>query len=300
MQALTCTSLILICCLTTGLAEKLSPARLLRLPETVNTVFIAETASTAFHEFERMADGRMAARSTSTISIGEKGAGKERAGDRKTPLGIYFVTGRIDTEKLHEKYGVAAFPLDYPNAWDRHNGRTGDGIWVHGMDRRRGDRPPLDTDGCIALPNDVLTGFASRFEANVTPVLITRQIQWIQPGELDALRVELESAVRRWAATLEAGEIGAHLALYGETFRHWEMDKTEWATLLADTIPARGNHTLTVRDLLLLADPSEDSLYLSRFELQIGEAGGDIEVMKRLFWRRAPDGRLLIVAEDAG
>lgn len=234
------------------------------------------------------------------MSIGENGDGKERAGDRKTPLGIYFITGQIDTEKLHEKYGATVYPLDYPNAWDRRQQRTGDGIWLHGFHRRHERRPPLDTDGCLALPNDVLTGLAGRIEANVTPVLIARELRWAEPGNIDALRADLESAAQLWATTLEVGKIDAHLALYDDDFRHWGMDKSEWATLLRDTVPARQIHTVTLSELLLLADPEEPDLYLSRFKLQIGEASGDIGVMKRLYWRRAPDGRLLIVAEDAG
>lgn len=234
------------------------------------------------------------------MSIGENGDGKQVAGDRKTPLGIYFITGRIDTEKLHEKYGATAYPLDYPNAWDRRHQRSGDGIWLHGFHRRREQRAPLDTDGCIAVPNDVLTSLAGRVEANTTPVLIARQLRWAEAGEINALRAELESSVQRWAATLEAGDIDAHLALYGDDFGHWGMSKTDWVTLLSNTLPGRGIQSVNVDDLLLLADPSEESLYLSRFELKIGEADGDIEVMKRLYWRRAPDGRLLIVAEDAG
>ena len=39
-------------------------------------------------------------------------------------------------EIQHDKYGVAAYPLDYPNAWDRFNERTGYGIWLHGVDHK--------------------------------------------------------------------------------------------------------------------------------------------------------------------
>lgn len=70
--------------------------------------------------------------------------------------------------------------------------------------------------------------------------------------------------------------------------------------LLAVTIPRRVIQSVSVQDLLLLGDPAEDNLYLSRFALRIAEASGDIELINRLCWRRAPDGRLPIVAEDAG
>jgi murein L,D-transpeptidase YafK len=113
-------------------------------------VFIAETSTSAFHRFDRAGDGVVKVRQD-YMSIGKGGTGKKRAGDQRTPLGIYFVTEQLDTSRLHDKYGVTAFPLDYPNAWDRRLGRTGDGIWVHGVDPEGGTRPPLDTSRVLPL-----------------------------------------------------------------------------------------------------------------------------------------------------
>ena len=62
------------------------------------------------------------------MSIGQEGPGKQSSGDKRTPLGVYFVTEQLDTSKLHEKYGVTAFVLDYPNVWDLRSRRSGDGI----------------------------------------------------------------------------------------------------------------------------------------------------------------------------
>src|SRR5210317_641851 len=113
-------------------AETGLPAALLRIPESTHTLFLAETSSNQFHRFDR--DGDSVVHSGSYyMSIGRNGAGKLRSGDRKTPLGVYFVTEQLDTSRMHEKYGVTAFPLDYPNAWDRLGGRDGYGIWIHGV-----------------------------------------------------------------------------------------------------------------------------------------------------------------------
>ena len=145
------------------------------------------------------------------MSIGQGGTGKERAGDRRTPLGVYFVTEQLDTTRLHDKYGVTAFPLDYPNAWDRRLGRTGDGIWVHGVDPQGGTRPPLDTDGCIALPNERLLALQPSFTVNITPVLIATELVWDEPGPVAARRAALEQAVKYWADSLEQGDMYAWL-----------------------------------------------------------------------------------------
>jgi len=276
------------------------PAWLLRLPESTPTVFVAETSQSAFHRFDRTANGVTRLRQE-YMSIGQAGVGKQRTGDQRTPLGIYFVTEQLDTSRLHEKYGVTAFPLDYPNAWDRRLGRTGDGIWVHGVDANGGVRPPLDTDGCLALPNDRLRALEDLFTPNVTPVLIARELAWSEAGTVAALRVALERAVTGWAKSLEKGDMVTWLDYYDESFEHWGMSKPEWAAFSLQTTARRPIESVTVSDLLLLGDPAEEGLYLSRFRLEVTEAdAGSVVSMRRMYWRRSESGAFRIVVEDSG
>lgn len=280
-------------------ADERVPAHLLRLPESVGTAFITETSTSTFHRFDNR-NGQPEYIGQSYISIGQNGDGKRMSGDRRTPLGIYFVTEQRDMSRMHEKYGVTAFVLDYPNVLDKQSGKTGDGIWIHGVDARGGKRPPRDTDGCIALPNDKLAAMATLFRSNTTPVLVGRELKWSDPAELEALRLALEAAVTAWAASLGRGDMQAHLALYSEDFHHWTMNKPEWSLLVRETLGQRPITDVTVSELLLLADPNDEGLYLSRFGLMIIEGNQTFESTKRLYWRRAASGTLLIVAEDAG
>jgi len=284
----------------TSVAAEPVLAWVLRLPESTPTVFVAETSSSAFHRFDRAGLGVVKVRQD-YMSIGQGGIGKESSGDRRTPLGIYFVTEQLDTTRLHDKYGVTAFVLDYPNAWDRRLGRTGDGIWVHGVDPRGGARPPLDTDGCIALPNARLLALEQSFKANVTPVLIATELAWAEPATVAELRAALENAVMRWADDLEQGDMYAWLDSYDDAFQHWGMNKEEWSAFSLEAVGRRPITGVSVSDLLLLADPAEKGLYLSRFRLEIGE-GESRKVIsrRRMVWRRGESGAFRIVAEDAG
>jgi hypothetical protein len=276
------------------------PEWLIRLPETTPVVFIAETAASAFHRFDRAGDSVKKVRQD-YMSIGQGGVGKRVAGDQRTPLGVYFVIEQLDTTRLHEKYGVTAFPLDYPNAWDRRHGRTGDGIWIHGVDPRGGVRPPLDTDGCIALPNERLASLEQSFEPNVTPVLIARHMSLTDPAAIAEVRDSLEKAIARWARGLEQGDMYTYLDAYDDSFRHWGMNKDEWSAFSMETVGHRPISRVKVSDLLLLGDPVEPGLYLSRFRLEIEEEGaGNLISMRRIYWRRSESGAYRIVAEDSG
>ncbi len=54
---------------------------------------------------------------------------KLRTGDRQSPEGFYFVSpGRLNpASRFH-----LSFDLGFPNAYDRHHGRTGSALMVHG------------------------------------------------------------------------------------------------------------------------------------------------------------------------
>ncbi|MEL7184925.1 MAG: L,D-transpeptidase family protein [Pseudomonadota bacterium] len=282
-----------------AVAETGMPAWLIRLPESVPSAFVAETAESTFHRYERV-DGNIELAASFYMSVGKKGWGKERVGDQRTPIGTYIVTEQLDTERLHEKYGITAYVLDYPNAWDRRLLRTGDGIWVHGVDRRGGRRPPLDTDGCIALPNEDLEKLAGQFEDGVTPVIIAERIDRVSQADLDALGDELAAAIATWAQSIADGDMHTYLSYYHEDFERWGMGRDEWASFRLQTLGTTPIEDVAVRDLLLLGYPGETDLYLSRFQKVVTEDEAVKETVQRIYWRRDAHGALKIVAEDNG
>jgi hypothetical protein len=68
-----------------------------------------------------------------------------------------------------------------------------------------------------------------------------------------------------------------------------------------ETVGHRPISRVEVRDLLLLGDPVEPGLYLSRFRLEIEEEGArSVISVRRIYWRRSGSGAFRIVAEDGG
>jgi murein L,D-transpeptidase YafK len=275
------------------------PAYLLEMPDSVSDILIADTASATLRRFIHSGD-YIVEKDQRYMSIGLNGTGKERAWDRKTPLGVYFITESLDTSKLHDKYGVAAYPLDYPNAWDRQKQRTGSGIWLHGVDHNNPDRPPLDTDGCLALRNEELSLLADALEPLVTPVIVAREVMWATPDELEHTRLEFRLVLDTWKNSLASGDLNTYLSLYADEFQYRQMDKDEWSSYRLAVFESRRLEDVTISDVMLLADPEEPDLYLSRFTQVLLTDAGPVTTTKRIYWRRKDADRWEIVSEDSG
>ena len=101
------------------------------------------------------------------ISGGKNGAEKEREGDQKTPIGVYTITSTMPKEKLSDFYGSGAFPLNFPNEWDKRLGKTGSGIWIHGTPSSTYSRPPRASDGCVVLTNEDFAAISKYVEASI-------------------------------------------------------------------------------------------------------------------------------------
>ena len=116
------------------------------------------------------------------VTVGQQGVGKEREGDRKTPLGVYRIQSEIPGAKLIDFYGPLALPLDYPNPMDRARAKTGSGIWVHGVPSDRYARPPLASDGCVVLANEDLLALRKYAKPGRTTVVVVPQTNWLSPA----------------------------------------------------------------------------------------------------------------------
>jgi hypothetical protein len=92
----------------------------------------------------------------------------------------------------------------------------------------------------------------------------------------------------------------AYLSLYDEGFERWGMQRSEWLAFSMQTLGRQRISSASASDLLLLGDPVEDELYLSRFRLSVDDGLRKTTSTKRLYWRRDESGNLKVVAEDSG
>jgi murein L,D-transpeptidase YafK len=92
------------------------------------------------------------------IALGQVAGAKREQGDKKTPEGRYFISGRNPHSRFH-----LSLQLSYPNAADLRRAQAagrapGGDIFIHGMPEDDTDGDPAVfyadwTDGCIAVGN---------------------------------------------------------------------------------------------------------------------------------------------------
>jgi hypothetical protein len=233
------------------------------------------------------------------MGIGRAGYLKTAEGDLRTPLGVYRVTRWIDDEALPELYGAGAFPVDYPNGWDRARGRTGHGIWIHGVPRAEYSRPPLSSEGCVTVSNAQIEELRGWIEIGATPVVAVERIRWLDQDRWRALRTELTGVVESWRRAWET-DAGGFRARYAADFVNGRHDDLEsWLDSRRQFEPGARSVRVEVRDLALLryGGAGEEDLWQASFLQRFVSDELDSEVRKEQLWRRGTGG-WEIVYED--
>ena len=204
------------------------PRDLLALAPAQTHAIVVDASRSRIYVYENSRDGpRLVADYYTTL--GKRGTDKLREGDQKTPIGVYHVTSSIPGSKLPDLYGWGAFPIDYPNEWDRRSAKTGYGIWLHGVPSENYARAPLSSDGCIALANDEIAELAKRVQPGVTPVLIAERIEWVTPETWRAERDRFLRGLDAWRADWESLELDRYLSHYDGDFRAGRTDLAAWS-----------------------------------------------------------------------
>lgn len=134
----------------------------------------------------------------SYISVGINGVGKDKEGDGKTPLGVYFIQRHLPGEGLPDLFGVGALTLNYPNAVDVMRKKTGSGIWLHGTPSAQYARAPESTDGCVVLSNPEMGRLLQMSDLRMTPVIIAEQIEWVNADQAGQTWDAFKPALDQW------------------------------------------------------------------------------------------------------
>ena len=190
------------------------PDQFLRLPPGTRHAIAIDTSRSRLYLFENGARAgdelpRLRLVSDFFITVGLHGVDKRVEGDKRTPLGVYHITGSHDPEALPDLYGTGALPLNYPNALDVQRGRTGSGIWLHGTPSVQFVRAPQASDGCVVLANPDLDRLLATVSPRQTPVVIARELVWVAPEAQREAVAAFDTTWRAWLLARERGDTDA-------------------------------------------------------------------------------------------
>lgn len=266
------------------------PGELLRIPASYTHVLVVDLSRSRLYLFsnwqsipEKVSDYY--------ITIGKEGTGKEQQGDKKTPVGLYHITGRLDGKILPPLYGFGALPLDYPNEWDQLHHRTGSGIWLHGTPLDTYSRPPRASDGCVVLTNPDFKILNQKMNIGY-PVILTQHIDWLTPNEWWRRREQMIQRIYQWRDdwTMRQGE--RILRHYSSHYQVGRMDDAAWNRF------TDGN--VSLMDPGLMEYPGDDSMMVVTWNGWQATGTGGRWVPMTQYWRFGEDSDWKIVFEPNG
>ncbi|MCC6210282.1 MAG: L,D-transpeptidase family protein [Burkholderiales bacterium] len=232
------------------------------------------------------------------VTLGKNGVEKTREGDQKTPIGVYHVTANLPRQKLSDFYGSGAYPINYPNAWDKRLGRNGHGIWLHGTPSDTYSRPPRASDGCIVLANADLDAVGSRLQVGLTPVIIADEIEWLGAVALEGERKALAAAIEAWRADWEIRDADRYLAHYAARFSSGDQDLAQWSAHKRKVNAGKSWIKVGLSRVSMMQYPRENFVVVN-FEQDYRSSNLSNVMRKRQYWIK-DQGRWRILYEGAG
>nr|WP_319493641.1 L,D-transpeptidase family protein [uncultured Desulfobacter sp.] len=207
----------------TGFAASV-PGALIRIPENENAIIVEKKSQTLYVYSAKNGLGSPVFQVP--CSTGTSPGSKTRAGDKRTPEGVYFLKDEFEDRYLTPVYGQKAFPSDYPNFLDLRLGKQGSAIWIHGTDKVL---KPMDSNGCIALENKNILALSDFIHLDATPLIIVEQIDYTSIEALTLIQKKINQFLDQWAKALAAQSYHDYLSFYDKTYL---PDISWWETWL--------------------------------------------------------------------
>jgi len=141
---------------------------------------------------------------------------KKIRGDLRTPIGVYNLVKKISN--VNAFYGPLAFVTSYPNIYDKYQGKTGKGIWIHGVPANK-KRDPF-TKGCIALANKNIVCLNKILDIKKTLLIISKQNNYKKVSKVVLAKVL--SQLYAWRYAWKYNNLQDYLSFYSPDFVRYD------------------------------------------------------------------------------
>ena len=229
------------------------------------------------------------------ITVGKNGVVKQSEGDKRTPIGVYFARGKLN-QSLPDFYGEGAYPLNYPNEWDKQNNRKGSGIWLHGTPRDTFSRPPRASDGCVVLANEDLKALSPVLQSGKTPVIIVNKLEWLEPGSQNhQLKLTLTHQLDTWLNDWRSQNTEKYLSHYSKNFSSNGLNYQQWAEHKQRVQAGKPDVEISISDISMFSYPESDKqLVVVDFVQDYRSPVLKNRMQKRQYWIQESDGWKII------
>ena len=272
------------------------PEGLLRVADDAPSVLVISLLDNRLYVFERQGE-RLVQTADYYVSIGKNGSEKQLEGDERTPVGFYLVSSYLDGKTLPDLYGVGAYPINYPNGWDRLHGRTGSGIWIHGTESTTYSRPPRSSRGCVTLSNQDFQELMSTVEIKRTPVLVTDRFDWMEIDRAQRRSRQLEARLEAWRKAWESRDTSRYLNFYSDSFRTQGMDRRAFEDHKKRVNQGKRFIRVRLDQVGIYGYPGESDVVVVDFVQHYENDSFRSTGRKHQYWRRESDGWRIVFEE---
>ena len=259
------------------------PSQFLALSERNKHAIAVDASRSRLYLFENTPNGAKLL-ADYYISVGKLGVAKTAEGDQRTPLGVYYITGSLNSSSLVDFYGVGALPINYPNPLDLKRGKTGSGIWLHGTPSEQFSRAPKASDGCVVLANPDLNHILTSVSARTTPVVIAERLNWVTKASLDAEKANFTYTLMTWRQAKVQSDLPKFMSFYTADFSNYGKNLTQWMSIATNELNKLKGQDIALSNINMMHWSDQNETMIVTFdEVVIGKRTG---VTKRQYWTR--------------
>jgi len=215
--------------------------------------------SSRFFVFQNR-DGKYFYLSDYYVSIGKNGYGKRFEGDKKTPFGTYFIQEKIQRQ-LIDFYGEGAYPLNYPNEYDKVKEFTGSGIWIHGTPKSTYSRPPEASDGCIVLSNNDLVEIEHILNTPGTPIILSNlsiaKLSLRINEDIKKDQNRILNSIEKWKRSWMSANYGEYINFYSNDAIYNNSNYKKWTRTKKTVLKKSKNIKISLSNVSIYEYPSE-------------------------------------------
>jgi len=199
---------------------------------------------------------------SSSVFVGKIDGDKKVEGDLKTPIGAYELTQRLTT--VDPFYGPLALTTNYPNNYDRVNGKTGHGIWIHGLPLNE-ERDDF-TQGCIALDNSKIEKLDSSINIeNSVLVISENKLQEVSKDDISLIL----ASIFQWRDAWKYSDVDKYLSFYAKDFKRTNGQDLEKFSIFKKRIFSKKQEkTIIFSDINIIPSPNDQSKKIFRVTMK--------------------------------